>query len=268
MAPHYYNEWDKFNAQWLRNMIAAKLIAPGEVDDRSIVDVSPDDLVGFRQCHFFAGIGGWALAARIAGWPDERELWTGSAPCQPFSDAGLGLGFADERDLWPHYFRLIRARRPTVCMGEQVAKAVGKHWLDRVFVDLEGIDYACRAVVLPACAVNAPHRRERIWFLGAEGALGDGVSARLERHAGDVSRERSGADPSGSVAATGLRGGSHWDGAEWLRGHDERERRFQPGVRMLGDGFPGRDAALHAFGNAIVPQEAAEILRAWMDVRP
>ena len=63
----YYNEFDPYAAQWLRNLIAAGLIPAGEVDERSIVDVAPSDLAGFVQCHFFAGIGGWALAARLAG---------------------------------------------------------------------------------------------------------------------------------------------------------------------------------------------------------
>jgi DNA (cytosine-5)-methyltransferase 1 len=153
----YYNEMEPYAAQWLRNLIDKGLIAKGEVDERSILDVAPADLRGFTQCHFFAGIGGWSLAARLAGWPDERPLWTGSAPCQPFSTAGQQKGTADERHLWPVFFNRIRACRPFVVMGEQVAAAVGKDWLDGVCADLEGIGYACGAVVVPACAVNAPH---------------------------------------------------------------------------------------------------------------
>lgn len=67
----YYNEFDPFAAKWLRNLIDAGLIAPGIVDDRSITDVTPADLEGFKQCHFFAGIGGWSLALRLAGVPDD-----------------------------------------------------------------------------------------------------------------------------------------------------------------------------------------------------
>lgn len=77
----YYNEHDAAAAQWLRNLIAMGAIAPGDVDERSITEVQPDDLRGYVQCHFFAGIGGWSLAARLAGWPDDRPLWTGSCPC-------------------------------------------------------------------------------------------------------------------------------------------------------------------------------------------
>jgi len=121
MRRAYYNEIEPFAAQWLRNLIAAKLIAPGDVDERSIRDVQPTDLRGYRQCHFFAGIGVWSHALRLAGWPDDREVWTGSCPCQPFSCAGAQLGTSDERHLWPEFFRLIRECRPRTIVGEQVA---------------------------------------------------------------------------------------------------------------------------------------------------
>lgn len=162
----YYNEFDPYAAQWLRNLIEAGHIAPGDVDERDIRDVQPDDLRGYDQCHFFAGIGGWGLAMRLAGWPDDRPVWTGSCPCQPFSNAGQRRGTADERHLWPHWFRLIRECRPSVVFGEQVAAAIRHGWLDLVFDDMEAAGYACGAAVLPAGAVGAPHRRERLWFVG------------------------------------------------------------------------------------------------------
>jgi DNA (cytosine-5)-methyltransferase 1 len=387
----YYNEFEPYAAQWLRNLIAKNLIAPGEVDERSITDVRADDLAGFTQCHFFAGIAGWSLAARLAGWPDDRELWTGSAPCQPYSVAGKGKGQDDDRDLWPDYFRLIEARRPVVAMGEQVAAAISKHWLDRVFTDMERIGYACESAVVPACAVNAPHRRDRVWFVadaadsgrgvhrpaesgsancqqrtsgeskrrGAGGTVADADSdacrqgdpnargsadrsrtgkiggleraddgtlehterARLEGHAGydgaacgwaqpDRSIAQAGASDTRTVADTDQSGTSEerqqrsgqlsgiggypWAGAQWIIGHDGKARRVGTRIRRVADGLPagmagiraGSDAEevemipllahgvkarvgkLRAFGNAIVPAVAAEVIGAYMDCRP
>ena len=108
----YYNEHEPYAAQWLRNLIAAGHIAPGDVDARDIQDVTPDDLAGYTQCHFFAGIGGWSYALRLAGWPDDRPVWTGSCPCQPFSAAGSQAGGDDPRHLWPAMDAPLTARRP------------------------------------------------------------------------------------------------------------------------------------------------------------
>lgn len=317
----YYNEFDPYAADWLENLISAGLIAPGVVDRRSIVDVTPADVRGFDQVHLFAGIGGWSLAARLAGWPDNRPLWTGSCPCQPFSVAGKRAGQADERHLWPEMFRLIDGCRPPVVMGEQVAAAVGKSWLDGVFTNLEGIGYATGAAVVPACAVDAPHRRDRLWFVAdhatsgqgrrgiqrpgeGEGALNqrapsqfarsrncvvvDGERAGLERHAGHGDGTSGRPNPVGSIAAPGgalsvpdggVRDGraieslggpqgritSFWTGAEYVTGADGKARRVKPGIRLLAHGIPARVGKLRALGNAIVPQVAAEVIRAYMD---
>jgi DNA (cytosine-5)-methyltransferase 1 len=161
----YYNEHDPFAAAWLRNLIAAGHIAPGDVDERSIVEVRPDDLRGYRQCHFFGGVGVWSYALRRAGWDDAREIWTGSCPCQPFSSAGKGDGAADPRHLWPAWVQLIRERRPRTLLGEQVSSRDGLAWLDLVHADLEACGYAVGAVTLPAASVGAPHQRHRIFFV-------------------------------------------------------------------------------------------------------
>lgn len=171
-AAAYYNEIDPFAAQWLRNLIAAGHIAPGEVDERSIEDVTPDDLRGFTQCHFFAGIGVWSHSLRLAGWPDDRPVWTGSCPCQPFSPAGKGDGFADERHLWPQFFHLISERRPQHVFGEQVAAGNANVWFDLVQADLEGVGYAFGLVPFTSAGVGAPHIRERAyWVANATGQL-------------------------------------------------------------------------------------------------
>lgn len=165
----YYNEIDPFAAQWLRNLIAGGHIAPGEVDERSIEDVTPDDLRGFTQCHFFAGIGVWSHSLRLAGWPDDKPIWTGSCPCQPFSAAGKGDGFADERHLWPAFFHLISERRPQHVFGEQVASGNANTWFDLVQADLEGMEYAFGLVPFAAAGIGAPHIRERAYWVAHAG---------------------------------------------------------------------------------------------------
>lgn len=161
----YYNEFDPKAASWLRELIKAGHIAPGDVDERSIVDIRPSDLIGYTQCHFFAGIGVWSYALRRAGWPDDRPVWTGSCPCQPFSAAGKGAGFTDERHLWPHFHWLIENCRPPIVFGEQVASKDGLGWLDLVQADLEGSGYASGAVDTCAAGFGAPHIRQRLWWV-------------------------------------------------------------------------------------------------------
>lgn len=161
----FYNEIEPYAAAWLRNLVAAGHIAPGVVDERSIEDIEPDELARFTQCHFFAGIGAWSYALRLAGWPDDRPVWTGSCPCQPFSSAGKGAGFADERHLWPAFHWLISQCRPPVVFGEQVASKDGLGWLDLVQADLEGSGYASAAVDLCAAGISAPHIRQRLFWV-------------------------------------------------------------------------------------------------------
>lgn len=168
----YYNEIDPFCARWLRELIADGLIAPGDVDERDIREVTPDDVRGYTQCHFFAGIGGWSYALRLAGWDDARPVWSGSCPCQPFSVAGKGKGSADERHLWPQFFRLIRECRPAIIFGEQVKGAIRHGWLDGISADLEAARYAVGAHVLGAHSVCAPHIRQRLYWVGVANSTG------------------------------------------------------------------------------------------------
>lgn len=159
-----YNEIDPYAADWLENLIAANLIAPGIVDRRSIEDLRGDDLRGFRQVHFFAGIGVWSYALRRAGVTDDIPLWTGSCPCQPFSAAGKGTGVDDERHLWPAFLHLIRECRPERVFGEQVASKDGLGWLDLVSTDLEAEEYAIGTVDTCSAGSGAPHIRQRLRF--------------------------------------------------------------------------------------------------------
>ena len=194
----FYNEHDPFAAAWLRELIADGHIAPGIVDERSIEDLTPDDLRPFRQVHFFAGVGVWSLAARIAGIPDDAPLWTGSCPCQPFSAAGQGKGFADERHLWPAFHYLIEQCRPDIVVGEQVAGRGGDAWLDAVQADMEATGFAFGAVETVACGFGAPHKRSRNYWVayamrdGARNLTGEslGAQAAADRSYGRLPGQR------------------------------------------------------------------------------
>ena len=192
----YYNEIDPYAAQWLRNLITAGHIAPGFVDERSIEDVTPHDLAGYTQCHFFAGIGVWSHALRQAGWPDDKSIWTGSCPCQPFSSAGKGGGFDDERHLWPAFHHLIEQCRPATVIGEQVASKDAEVWIDLVQADMEAVGYAFGAVPFPSAGIGAPHIRDRLYWVG------NSDNTRLEGRASV--RQRTGQLP---VGQDGLAGG-------------------------------------------------------------
>lgn len=166
MGVNYYNDNDVKACAWLRELIADGVLPDGVIDERPIQEIKPDELKGYRQHHFFAGVGGWAYALHLAGWPADRPVWTASLPCQSFSCAGKGKGFADDRgQLWFPFLRLVRERRPAIIFGEQVPAAIGKGWLDRIFDDLEAEGYACGSSVLPACSVGALHLRQRLWWV-------------------------------------------------------------------------------------------------------
>ncbi|HGT2910766.1 TPA: DNA cytosine methyltransferase [Klebsiella pneumoniae] len=277
----YYNEIDPFAAQWLRNLIAAGHIAPGEVDERSIEDVTPDDLRGFTQCHFFAGIGVWSHSLRLAGWPDDRPVWTGSCPCQPFSAAGKGDGFADERHLWPHFFHLISERRPQHVFGEQVAAGNANVWFDLVQADLEGMGYAFGLVPFTSAGIGAPHIRERAYWVAN--------SSSEQYHQCNDNPDEGGWPRNSEQNRLGgelmrpLEVNSFWRDADWLLCRDGKWRPVEPGTFPLVDGAaarmgrvePGvarvassnRVGRLKGYGNAINAQAAAAFIRAYMGVQ-
>jgi DNA (cytosine-5)-methyltransferase 1 len=241
--PAYYNEFDPFAAEWLKKLIDKNLIAKGDVDVRSITEVQPDDLKGYTQCHFFAGIGGWSYALRLAGWDDKRPVWTGSCPCQSFSSAGKQKGKDDARHLWPVWSRLIRECRPATVFGEQVANAITHEWLDEVATDLETENYAFGSAVLPACSVGAPHRRDRLWFVAANN--------RSKRGEGFQQEEIQ------------IQQGFSW--CENVRGVEDLRNRpdlYPPTLCSTRDGVLNLVEQLRGYGNAIVPQVAAEFIRA------
>ncbi len=270
----YYNEFDPKAAAWLRELIRRGLIAAGDVDERSIKDVTANDLKGYGQVHFFAGIGGWSLALRLAGVPDTEPVWTGSCPCQPFSSAGKRKGKEDARHLWPDMFRLVRERKPAIVFGEQVASAIRFGWLDGVFADLEGEGYACGSAVLGAHSVGAPHIRQRLFWVAdaAERGLAECRGTGVARSGGhidggietgglrDADSRRCG--QSNITIQPGIAASNPWSDFIVISFGDGKTRRIEPGLSPLVDGLPGRVGLLRGYGNAIVPQVAAEFVRA------
>jgi DNA (cytosine-5)-methyltransferase 1 len=299
---HYYNEMHPPAAEWLRNLMRAGLIEDGYVDERSIVEVAPVDLAGFDQCHFFAGIGGWPLALRLAGISPYSHLWTGSCPCQPFSQAGKGDGFDDERHLWPSWYWLASQCKPPIILGEQVASPDVDPWVDLVQADMEGMDYAFGCVAFPAASIGAPHIRDRLYWLGYRDnarleRLGGGhrtaqghrqepvrpassasspvwlANEHGDRHPqtreGLAKAERHGvAGNSGDVSGLWVRDPleGFWRGADWLLGRDAKWRPVEPGTFPLVDGLPDRVEPLRAYGNAIVPQQGAAFVEAVAEI--
>lgn len=268
MIKAYYNEIDPYCCAWLRNLMDDGHITPGGIDDRPIQELTGDDLRGYDRVHLFAGIAGWELALQLAGWPSDKPIWTGSCPCQPFSVAGNRKGTADERHLWPEMFRLIRECKPQYVIGEQVEGAVKHGWLDGVFTDLEREKYTCGAAVLGAHSAGAPHSRQRLFWVAK------GLEYPASEQMGFPRQPRQ------------QRDADFWGNYELVYCADGKTRRIESGSEPLASGISGRVAvrrtigqgdaaiqeehwynrtgALRAFGNAIVPQVAAEIIKAYL----
>ena len=382
----YYNENDKFAARWLRQLMNDGLIPLGEIDDRSITEVSGSDVRGFDQCHYFADIGGWPYALKLASW--REPVWTGSCPCQPFSTAGQGKGYDDERHLWPEFYRLIEECRPATVFGEQVASKDGRIWLSGVRADLEELDYAFGAADLCAAGVEAPHIRQRLFWMAytegnrfekqsnfetipesdkskskyeeksifgtfrsvgmqsidgleyaasdrwikrwaesiersivercrenrlADSDGGDAEAKRLQRSreyrqqpednrnceqfgrlaytegVRCVERGRNSANHAGSLSkqffsrrlrddsslhrladASGRemgRAGLAWENSVWIEDIEGKSRRIESGAFPLANGVSARVGRLRGYGNAIVPELAAEFVTSFMDIR-
>lgn len=235
----YYNEKNQFCAQWLRNLIAAGQLPAGDVDERSIEEVTADDVAGYRQCHWFAGIGGWPLALRIAGVPETAEVWTGSPPCQDNSVAaavhGRRTGLRGERSGLAHkWLDLVGARQPALVYFENVPGVAP--WLAEITGCLAGAGYSVAESERSSEGAGAPHQRRRVWLAAHRGGARLPIARRPESPAA-ISDPRA-APPRGSWVAT------------------------PGGFRPVDDGLPERVGAVHAYGNAIDPWVAAAFVTA------
>ena len=329
---NYYNEIDPYCIHWLDNLIDAGVIPKGVIDTRPIEEIDPYEIRGFTQYHFFAGLGGWSEALRLAGWPEDQPIITGSCPCQPFSCAGKGQGETDPRHLWPFFYKHIAELGIPVVVGEQVASNDGREWLDALRIDLERTGYVVGCADLPAAGVAAPHIRSRLFWMantdnggrqqyapntGRHGTLdqsskqiqqssvdcvhgrmansdsssgrnnkaGESESMDGERRSVDIGlgsiasglgdassteteRLRSISIPLESEQETGRSSNAiDWQGVKFIECSDGKARPVKPGICPLAHGIPGRVGQLRAYGNAIVPQVAAQFVRSAVQAR-
>lgn len=275
--------------------------------------------VKLRVLDLFSGIGGFSLGLERTGgfetvafceiepfcqkvlakhWPgvpcydDVRTLTAASGigtvdvicggyPCQPFSTAGKRAGDKDDRHLWPEVRRLLDEFRPAWFIGENVAGHISLG-LDEVLSDLEALNYTARPFVVPACAVNAPHRRDRVWIV-ANGKINgwrQGEPHSCGSNAGIEPRQECGLGNDCKAVAnantTGLQGRKKAGnaGSQRERRDEQFERRFdsqwptwpvEPNVGRVAHGVPHRVDRLKALGNAVVPQIPELIGRAILE---
>ena len=297
-------------------------------------------LPSLTHLDLFSGIGGFALAARMTGsietvafceredyaqrvlkkhWPHlpicddihnlrgndygPIDLITGGFPCQPYSLAGKRGGNDDDRALWPQMLRVIREARPTWIIGENVPGIISMA-LDGVLADLEREGYACETFLLPACAVDAKHRRNRVWIVGyskrperrpqcgaceglerqdrlsqrEEGPSGFGIASQdvadtqgCERRLQLSTRhENQGAESHGRretiSVSNGLNGRSRAGRQDREEAGDSCRWLPEPDVGRVAHGIPSRVDRLKGLGNAIVPQVAAALLSKIVEV--
>ena len=255
----YYNEFDPKAASWIRQLIANGLIMNGIVDDRSILEVTPDDLKGFTRHHFFAGIGGWELALQLAGWPIDRPVCTASLPCQPFSVAGAQKGKEDERHLLPNFIGLVKQCNFQTIFGEQVPGAIKHGWLDDLCTEMEREKYRVGKIVLTAAGSGAPHIRQRLYWVADSSAKGLQGHGRPEQESvspgrkgeerydsqsctvsGMLKSEGSNTDgrPESQLTATGCQNGrTEWDNPDWIYCRDEKYRPIKSSIEPLAHGL-------------------------------
>jgi DNA (cytosine-5)-methyltransferase 1 len=269
----------------------------------------------------FSGIGGFALAAGWAGfetvgfcdnepyaqavlkkhWPNVPihgdiktldgtayrgvTLLSGGFPCQPFSNAGKRRGKDDDRYLWPQMLRVIQEARPTWIVGENVVGIIGLA-LEQVCSDLEASGYDVEPIIIPACGVDAPHRRDRVWIVAntKRGRCGENWEQRgmaeiqKQRANKSVQTSEYGADVADPQSQQGSSNDNRQEQREasrpeqsQFRGSDcgELQRSnwtTEPSVGRVANGIPYGMDRIKGLGNAIVPQVAYQIIKGIKEV--
>ena len=174
------------------------------------------------------------------------DLVCGGFPCQPWSLAGKQRGTADDRDLWPEMRRVIAQASPEWIIAENVAALDDAKFmaLDRVLADLDTLDYEATPIEIPACSVNAPHLRNRVWIV---------AHSAIHRPQRERIPDRSERADYSNLA------GFDWCG-EYQTCVDGKQRRVpESGVRLLANGIPNRVHQIKALGNSVVPQVVARL---------
>jgi len=263
----------------------------------------------------FAGIGGFSLGLHMAGGFDtvafvERDNYAskvlaknfpgvpiyddvrsydgtehradiicGGYPCQPFSHAGKREGEEDDRHLWPEMLRIVAAARPRWVIAENVAGHISMG-LDQVLSDLEGEGYTCQPIVIPACAVDAPHRRDRVWIVAHNDREQRGADERESNARTDRRDDSGGICKNVPDTSSGGLSGSEQEPRLTTKGNiqdkstptkrtqsaDDCRWPPEPGVGRVANGISKRVDRLRCLGNAVVPQVVAEIGKAIMEV--
>lgn len=255
-----------------------------------------------KTLDLFSGIGGFSLGLERTGgfetvafceidpfcrevlkkhWPevevyeDVRKLdYTGSVdvicggfPCQPFSVAGKQKGAEDDRHLWPAMFSLIQKHRPRWVIGENVAGFINMA-LDDVLAELESEDYECRVFVIPACAINAPHRRDRVWIVGHTKHNGSFASKKCGKFKAASRKNTQGkkktCQPERTSQPRDNEDVAYTKGAKcqksvqtrrwWSRFTGSRQWCVEPNMGRVADGVSRRVDRIKALGNAVIPQ--------------
>lgn len=250
----FYNDNKKECCLWLEELIRQNCLPSGKVQCCDVSSANPKDAI---QCHWFAGIGGWARALDTINWPSNMPVWTASLPCQPFSTAGKQKGFNDQRHLWPAFFEHVKDRTPPILFGEQTQSELGRDWLSHILFELDSLGYRGVAADLCGACVGSPQKRQRLYWMAYAPSWGKRENwETVQRALGRCDNLN-----------------SFWAGTDDIReatprnnaGNGGRVRPIKPGIQPMAHGIPSAMVLNGGAGNAIIPQVAALFIRSSID---